>query len=46
MLHEIIAKLDRGEGPNSDLPHIGTVVRDLATVVDSLDQRLKRLEEG
>ena len=45
MLHDILAKLDRGEGPNADLAHIGTTVRDLVTVVDSLDQRLKRVEE-
>lgn len=44
MLHGIIADLDRGDG-STDVAQLGTVVRDLATVADSLDQRLKRLEE-
>lgn len=45
MLHGIIADLDRGDGSSTDVAQLGTVVRDLATVADSLDQRLKRLEE-
>lgn len=46
MLHELLAQLDGGKEPNSEFSHIKTVVRELATVVDSLDQRLKRLEES
>ena len=47
MLHGIVAELDRGDGRNFDWAPVATEVRDVTTVVDTLDQRLKGMgEEG